>query len=393
MLASSIRCFPAPWTRSFAVLTLRASQFEHILGKVGVTQEAYAGNPLAALSFSKRGLLLQAWAKRFLAEKYPDLEMLPPQLGECIDGRKRSMHTAEYDIIFGGRRVELKSAQLCCSTSGFWATWRGVKFPAFDDLYLTLLSPDGLRLFKHDLNVGLSTDGQRTMRTGYIVRVYGGPNHRSWEAATEKVLHTLCHKGSCSQIGYSEVGDSIVQEILSENKDAGSMFYTGKPFASLNGAARGIRMQEVVFEVDQMLNTNSTFSFPHGEETYLGPSWVRSRANATSDWIRDGARIETKHSKLRFNTTTQRWECDFCNIKPDLFDELLLAVYSPSGIFVFVSTTCLPLSTQGVSTDVSGHWFRVGGPKHELDPSRSLETIFAKLSRLQCQHVATILWD
>jgi len=110
--------------RSFAALTLRASQFQHILGKLSLTEQMYAGNPLAALSYARRGFLLQKWAKRFLAEKYPYLSMLQPHLGQCINGMKRSTHNAEYDVLFGGRRVELKSAQLCFNRSRWEVTWR-----------------------------------------------------------------------------------------------------------------------------------------------------------------------------------------------------------------------------------------------------------------------------
>ena len=161
--------------RSFAALTLRASQFQHILGKLSLTEQMYAGNPLAALSYARRGFLLQKWAKRFLAEKYPYLSMLQPHLGQCINGMKRSTHNAEYDVLFGGRRVELKSAQLCFNRSRWEVTWRGIKlqFPgcrnksAFDDVYITLLTPGGLHLFKHDLSTGVSRDGQRTEQMGH----------------------------------------------------------------------------------------------------------------------------------------------------------------------------------------------------------------------------------
>lgn len=179
--------------RSFAALTLQASQFQHILGKLSLTEQMYAGNPLAALSYARRGFLLQKWAKRFLAEKYPYLSMLQPHLGQCINGMKRSTHNAEYDVLFGGRRVELKSAQLCFNRSRWEVTWRGIKlqFPgcrnksAFDDVYITLLTPGGLHLFKHDLSTGVSRDGQRTEQMGHIIRLFGSLKQTCWKAASK----------------------------------------------------------------------------------------------------------------------------------------------------------------------------------------------------------------
>ena len=324
-----IKLSSVPGARSFAVLTLQASQFQHILGKTSLTEQVYAGNPLAALSYSRRGFLLQKWAKRFLAEKYPDRSMLQPHLGQCINGMKRSTHNAEYDVLFGGRRVELKSAQLCFNRSRWEVTWRGIKLhfptyrnkPAFDDLYITLLTPGGLHLFKHDLSTGVSTDGQRTEQLGHIVRLSGSSKDSSWTAAAERIIHRLCCKGSCLDLGYSQIGDHLVQELLSEDYDGGVAFYKDTPLAFINGAARGNLIQGLVFEVDQQLHGQSTFSFPKGEETYLGSRHTRGSSNTTTDWIRDEMRVETKHAKLCYNASSQRWQCRFqgtfaCNLQP-----------------------------------------------------------------------------
>lgn len=385
--------------RSFAALTLQASQFQHILGKLSLTEQMYAGNPLAALSYARRGFLLQKWAKRFLAEKYPYLSMLQPHLGQCINGMKRSTHNAEYDVLFGGRRVELKSAQLCFNRSRWEVTWRGIKlqFPgcrnksAFDDVYITLLTPGGLHLFKHDLSTGVSRDGQRTEQMGHIIRLFGSLKQTCWKAASNQIVRSLCLKGSCMDIGYCQIGNPTIQELLSEDSDIGASFYSETPLAFVNGAARGLLMQELVFEVDKQLHRKSTFLLPQGREHYLGDT-ARHGGNATFDWIRDKTRVEAKHAKLCFNARNQRWQCIFRAIKEDLFDELLLAIYSPSGIFIFVHNASLRLSSQGMQTECSGKNLCLGGPAHELSPSQALETIFTRLSNHQCQHIATILW-
>lgn len=389
--------------RSFAALKMRASQFQHILGKTTLTEQVYAGNPLAAVSYSRRGFLLQKWAKRFLAEKYPDLSMLQPHPGQCIDGRKRSTHNAEYDVLFGGRRVKLKSAQLCFNRhrSCWEVTWRGIKLqfpgcrskPAFDDLYVTLLTPGGLHLFKHDLSTGVSRDGQRTEQMGHVIQLYGSSKDSSWKAAAERIVDRLCSKGSCLDLGYTQIGDRLVQELLWEDHDSGVAFYKDTPLAFMNGAARGNLIQWLVFEVDQHLHGQSTFSFPEGEETYLGSGRIRGSANTTTDWIRDGMRIETKHAKLCYNEKAQRWQCRFQGIKKDLFDELLLAIYSPEGIFIFLYNNSLHLTLSGVYTECLGHQLCLCGPVHEPQPSHALKAILAKLSSCKCQHVATILWD
>ena len=387
-------------TRCFAAM-LKAAEFQHIFDKVGLTHQVYAGNPLAAMSFPRRGLLLQEWGRHVLARKNPNLSVAPAALDKCIDGRNRSTHNAKYDMLLGGKRVELKSAQLAWSKSkGSWeATWRGIKFPfpchreaaPFDDLYLTLFTPTGLYFLKHDLKTAVASDGIRTAELGHMIKVVAGKQAISCEAATAAVLHKLCSKGGCVQVGYGKVSDSIVQELLSSHQIFGDAFYHRTPLAVLNGIARGLLIQELMCEIDKSLNGASIFTLPKDQPTYRGMEYPRTSANTTVDWIRDGLRVEAKHARLCFNAKKQRWQCDFNGIKTELFDELWLALYSPDGIDIYLHNPSLHLASAGVRTECLGRVIQLYGPAHELDPRQALETIRSKLSH--CRHIANVSWE
>ena len=405
-LAMAMRPVAGTWrlalfdTRCFAAM-LKAAEFKHIFDKVGVTCQVYAGNPLAAMNVARRGLLLQEWGRHVLASKNPNLVVAPAALGSCINGRKRSTNNAKYDMLLGDKRVELKSAQLSwCKTEGTWqATWRAIKFPflnhrrtaTFDDLYLTLFTPTGFYLLKHDLKTAVASDGIRTAELGHSIKVKAGRQATSCEAATAAVLHKLCLQGGCLQVGYGQVSDSVVQELLLSHQIFGDAFYHGTPLAFLNGIARGLLIQELMFEIDKSVNGSSIFTLPKDQPTYRGLERSRGSGNTTVDWIRDGVRVEAKHARLCFNMKAQCWQCDFSGIKTELFDELWLALYSPEGIDIYLHNPSLHLASSGVTTECLGRNIRLCGPAHELDPGRALETIRSKLSH--CCHIATVAWD
>ena len=60
------------------------------------------------------------------------------------------------------------------------ATGRGSDEPPFDDLYLTLFSPDSLHIIKHDLQTGVSTVGKRTGSNGHVIVVQAARMQECW---------------------------------------------------------------------------------------------------------------------------------------------------------------------------------------------------------------------
>ena len=117
-----------------------------------------------------------------LQQKNPKAEVLDAERGTCRNGRRRGSNMTSCDFRLDGRKVEVKSARMAwISTKGRWYVQLfGVKLaygarakPAFDDLYLVIMSPKGLHLVKHDLVTGVSTRGKATEVGGHRIKVYG----------------------------------------------------------------------------------------------------------------------------------------------------------------------------------------------------------------------------
>ena len=75
------------------------------------THEVYKGLPVSDLSSAQRGTIIEGVVQRFLEDKYGTAATFPTEETRC-DGRKRGRSAATYDYFIGGKRHEVKSAQL-----------------------------------------------------------------------------------------------------------------------------------------------------------------------------------------------------------------------------------------------------------------------------------------
>ena len=169
-----------------------SSEFEHLFQE-GPTELVYSGTPAGIIKKNAQGRLGRAWARKVLREKNPKIEILDPKPGTCSDGRmRRGAYQAEYDFVLDGRKVEVKSARMTwfsTSQRGAWhLRFKAVKLPygelaraAFDDLYLVIMSPNGMHLIQHDLVTGVGAQGKSTEVGGHVIRVYGSTGTNCWE--------------------------------------------------------------------------------------------------------------------------------------------------------------------------------------------------------------------
>ena len=155
---------------------------------------------------------------------------------------------------------------------------------------------------------------------------------------------------------------------------------------SMSPQLRGLRVENVVMEVDSLIHATSTFAEPGLEYTTDGKR--RGKNMASYDWIRDKKRIEVKHSQLRFDENRRFWHCTFGRVKCTCFDELLLVIYSPRGLDIFTHDGSYALSNSGASEEI---WLRAG--TRNLDWLSALQAIEAKLESNGCPRIAQILWD
>ena len=375
------------FSRSRQFLTLGASEFKHIWADAGRTAEIYDNHRLAIMNPTRRSMVLEDWARMMLEEAGTNCEIQDPVPGKRIDGQRRSVYHAEYDFLSNGRRVEIKSSQLKWNAgSGTWEVhFGGVRFKAFDDLYLVIFSPQWADLIKHDLTTGISMSGPFSQSRGSGIKICG---KAQWPEALDTILAKLCEGGNSLHVGRASIDDSAIKTLFDHHQGYSSQFYGEDPLASMSPQLRGVRVEKIVLEVDGLIHTNSTFAEPDLEYRIDGKR--RGKGKASYDWIRDEKRIEVKHSQLSFveNRRYWYWYCAFHEVKRTCFDELLLVIYSPRGLDIFKHDGSYALSSSRASERID---LRAG--KDELDWLSALQTIEAKLESNGCPRIAQILWD
>ena len=77
---------------------------------------------------------------------------------------------------------------------------------------------------------------------------------------------------------------------------------------------------------------------------------------------------------------------------PPRLDELLLAAYTPRGVYLYRHDLQLGVATQGKSTAATGHNINLYGPRQEEDCDAALDVILAKLEESGCKCVAVVPW-
>ena len=394
-LVTSLRLDFAAW--QLRQLVLPASQLQSIIDDVGETSWRYkghAGFPLSVLSGYRRGVILQELCKKELAEMYPVKKIRDAIRGTRSDGTLRGSHQSEYDFLLDERRIECKSALMSwdkCSNS-WQTTFTRVKLPLkgvreqapFDDLYLSVLSPDSVHIIKHDLKSRVSRAGLSTGTCGYKINARGKRHQECLKVARSEILGKLIGQGSViAQIELTALNLHTWLARLALPQDEA---FRGVPLSALNPALRGLRVQQVAYEVDQALNRNSIFSTDC----------------PGADWTRNGIRVEVKHGQMCFKKVEQKWICTFSCIKSaaagardhDFFDELWLVVYSPLGLHFLKhpGSTRLYVAT-GLRTYECGNYIFFAGPAVVQNVQAALETILRKMEVAGCQQFAEIQWD
>ena len=205
--------------------------------------------------------------------------------------------------------------------------------------------------------------------------------------ALDTVLAKLCEGGNSLHVRRTSIDDSVIETLCDRHHGYTSQFYCEDPLASMSPQLRGLRVEKTVMEVDRLIHANSTFAEPGPEDAIDGRR--RGKNMASYDWIRDGKRIEVKHSQLRFEERGRSWYCTFAKVKRTCFDELLLVIYSPRGLDIFKHDGAYAFSKGHPSMEKID--LRAG--KGKLDWLSALQTMEAKLESNGCPRIAQILWD
>ena len=343
------------------------------------THDAYIGVPLATHSSSARGHILERVARRVMENKLGETACDPPS-GVRVNGAKRGWTSETYDFMIGGRRVEVKSSQLLWNRhkKRWVAQWHAIKRVEYDILLLLLYTPVGVHLYIHDHTYGVSTRGKSQHARGGVVMVCGTCNEPSISAATDAIRAKLVSMHYAT-IGFSEFEDLVT---TTTTHDA----YDGVPLATHSSKARGDILERVAQRVMEKTMGETACDPPSG---VCVNGAKRGRSSATYDFMIAGQRVEVKSSQLSWNSRMKRWSAQWQDIKRVEYDDLLLVLYTPVGVHLFLHDHTYGVSTRGKSQHACGGKVQVCGPKNEPSISVAMDAILKKMGSM---HYASLTY-
>eukprot|EP00933_Yihiella_yeosuensis_P069534 TRINITY_DN7617_c0_g1_i6.p1 TRINITY_DN7617_c0_g1~~TRINITY_DN7617_c0_g1_i6.p1 ORF type:complete len:262 (-),score=15.66 TRINITY_DN7617_c0_g1_i6:177-962(-) len=249
-----------------------------------------------------------------------------------------------------------------------------------------LCSPQGGNIYAHDLRLGVALNGKATASRGHTIH-FIAPRLSSWTDALDSILNRLdSPQNSCQQILYIPLAGACLRDELQKALSCGTFY--GKPLAAMSGPQRGKVIQDIVLHVDMLINASSCFR--PAVRGICVDGRPRPQHCAPYDWMRDGRRIECKSAKLLHVSRSQHWSFIFQNVKLCSFDELLLALYTPVGIYIYRHDLKLGLSTTGVVLQSAGHNIVISSRSNTLDWKTALHYILAKLDSSGCERLALV---
>ena len=109
--------------------------------------------------------------------------------------------------------------------------------------------------------------------------------------------------------------------------------YVGVPLATHSSKARGDILEIAAMRVmeEKMGNKAQT---PTSGTCVNGAK--RGRNSEEYDFLIAGRRVEVKSAQLSWNAYKRHWRASWQNIKRDAYDDLLLVLYTPLGVHLFL---------------------------------------------------------
>lgn len=367
--------------------------------------DVFEGVPLSTITPSLRGDVLADVAQKVDAEVNTGSIFETRVPGNCYNGSRHSLKPMEYDWLRDGLRIECKSSKMSwVPRSKSWQfSFPGIKIAygearrvaAFDELQLVLYTPTHLYFYRYGGTFGLSSAGRITATGGHQLRISSRRGIEDWRVALEDILGKLDGgANSCVRLSMMPLVDTRIQHALDSRRNITQKIFHRCPLSEVTPAARGKRLELLARRVDQIVNPCFEIKLPDSGHC-VGGSQRRGDSNAACDWRRGDIRVECKSSQLQWDKNRRRWLFRFQHVKissPSSFDELLLAFYTPRGVYIYRHDLRFGLSSAGICTNVTGHHVLVYGPCHEADWVVALDTILNKIGKSDCVRVAFIRW-
>ena len=161
--------------------------------------------------------------------------------------------------------------------------------------------------------------------------------------------------------------------------------YHNVPLANLSSKARGDLLENVVRRVLEEMTGEKTFDADAGK-TISGNK--RARHSAPFDFYAADRKCEVKSAQLGWNKYMNRFEAKFQHIKRNEYDDLYLALYTPSGIYIYKHDDTYGISKHGKEQESSGGTVNVCAPRREDSIEAATKVVLEKLQHMLQKHVS-----
>ena len=115
----------------------------------------------------------------------------------------------------------------------------------------------------------------------------------------------------------------------------------------------------------------------------------RGRNSAPFDFYLKRRKCEVKSAQLTWNKDSKRFEAHFANIKRNEYDDLYLALYTPSGVYIYKHDDKYGICTNGKQQESRGGCIQVCAPCNESSIEVATHVVLEKLKHM---HVKTITY-
>ena len=165
--------------------------------------------------------------------------------------------------------------------------------------------------------------------------------------------------------------------------------YRGVPLAAETAAHRGVILEEIVRRAWEAYAGEATCDALLAEDAACVNGRKRARGNTSCDFLGGACRrrFEVKTAQLSWVHTMRRWEVKWCKIKREAHDVLLLALFAPSGLYIFKHDGSFGVSTNGRSQASTGGKVQINGAAGETCIERATRTIVDRMRAMLCVHL------
>ena len=176
----------------------------------------------------------------------------------------------------------------------------------------------------------------------------------------------------------------LLSDYLSVTPNVTQAAYAGVPLANLTPQARGLALQgatesflEEHYRVKARAGACGTTTAGRKRARHMAPCDFKIRRN----------RVEVKSAQLTWSLR-RYWWAQWQNVKPDEYDHLYLALYTPSGVYLYKHDGVYGMSSSGIRQASSGGKVQVYGPSYTTSIEQATADIRAKLAKMFLAHLA-----